>query len=132
MKKKTPPVEYQWKKGQSGNPRGLAPVLDSALRQEINRNKNAVRKLILLYLNMTERQLAERQGSQEIPMVEKLLGVCIDKINLEGDIHKLKMLLELAIGKLPEDPQPFELTNDEQAMILKYRKLISDETKEEP
>lgn len=81
---------------------------------------------------MTERQLAERQGSQEIPMVEKLLGVCIDKINLEGDIHKLKMLLELAIGKLPEDPQPFELTNDEQAMILKYRKLISDETKEEP
>lgn len=129
MTKRQPPKEYQWKKGQSGNPNGGPPAIDSALRQEINRNKNAVRKLILLYLNMTERQCAERQGSQEIPMVEKLLGACIEKINLEGDILKLKMLLELAIGKLPEDPQPFELTTDEQAMVLKYRQLIANESK---
>lgn len=123
------PVEFQWKKGQSGNPSGRRPLIEPELREEITRNKNGMRKLILLYLNMTEKQCADRQCQADIPLVEKLLGSCIEKINLEGDIQKLKLLLELAVGKLPEDPQPFELSTEEQAMIMKYRALIANETK---
>lgn len=114
-------------KGVSGNPKGRPPVLLPEVQREIDRNKNAVKTLILSYLNLTVSQIEERQRSREIPSVEAWLQSVIERGINDGDMLKFKMLLEIVFGKLPEEKVAFDLTSEEKSIILTYRKRVEEE-----
>lgn len=116
-----------WKKGQSGNPKGRPKTLSAELESEIRRNKNALKSLIVQYLNLTATQITERQRDPSIPFVEYALGQVLERAANDGDMAKLKMLFEIPFGKLPEETDPFETTPDEKIIIIKYRKQIEEE-----
>lgn len=109
-------------KGQSGNPKGRPPNVVTGLTKTINQNKQALKLLVLSYLNLTEEQIRERQRRDDIPMIEKMLGQVIERIANDGDMVKLRMLLEIPLGKLPEEKDPLDLDSEETLMILTYRK----------
>lgn len=117
-------AKHLWKKGQSGNPKGRQPIMLPELRQEIDANKNAVKKLILMYLNMSVAQISERQRTPNIPVVETIIAQVIEKSLNDGDMVKFKMLLEIPLGKLPEEAADFETTPEERAIIVEYRRRI--------
>lgn len=97
----------KWQKGQSGNPKGRTPVLLPEVQRAIEANKNAIKILIL----------------QEIdPHVKKWVQQIIEKGSLDGDVLKLRMLLEIALGKIVDDPPEFPVTEEEKLLILEFRR----------
>ena len=40
----------------------------------------------------------------------------------DGDVVKFKMLLELALGKMVDDPPDFPLSEEEKVLVLEYRR----------
>lgn len=59
-------------------------------------------------------------------MIEMCIGQCLLKIDNDGDVQKLRMLLEIPFGKLPEESQDFETTEEERSIILAYRKRLEE------
>lgn len=116
----------KWKKGQSGNPKGRPPILLPEIQREVDRNRGALKSLILQYLNLTEGQISERQLNPEIPFVEKMLGQCLERTANDGDVLKFRALLEIVFGKLPEEKEPFELSQEEKLMVMTYRKRLEE------
>lgn len=116
-----------WVKGQSGNPKGRPPILLPELQRDIDENRGKVKELILRYLGMTEEQIGERQRKPDIPFIEKILGQCLEKTANDGDVIKFRALLEIVFGKIPEDRDPFQITPDEQMLVVAYRKRLEDE-----
>lgn len=98
----------RFKKGQSGNPKGRPPVLLPEVQQAIDQSRNAVKTLILQELNQKD-------------LVEWVRQV-IERGTLDGDVAKLKMLLEIALGKLVDDPPEFPLTEEEKQLVLEWRR----------
>lgn len=123
--------KHKWKKGQSGNPKGRPPVLSREFQSEIDSNRRAVKALILQYLNMSEAQIYERQSAQNLPIFEKMLAQCIDRITSDGDVLRMRALLEIVLGKIPEDKEPLELSEDEKALIATYRKKLEEKQLED-
>lgn len=119
-----------WKPGQSGNPKGRKPILLPEVQAAIDQNKNAVRIAILRLYNLSEIEFQEFQV-KTLTMIERSICQCIERINTDGDVIKLKALLEIAIGKLPEDKKSDELTADEQALLDAYRKRLSEQNDKE-
>jgi len=123
------------KKGtfQKGNKAGVGhgrpPILLPELQKEINANKNAVKQLILVYLNLNEAQLAVRQSAPNMPMVEKWLGNIIEKGVLHGDAITFKALLEIPLGKLPEEKSDFDVSPEERELIIEYRRRLASQVK---
>lgn len=108
--------------------RGRPPVILPELQREIDSNKNAVKKLILMYLNLSESQIAERQRtSVEMPIIEKWLANIIEKGVINGDLIPFKMLLEIPLGKLPEEAKEFEITAEEKALVVEFRRRVSEQ-----
>lgn len=46
----------------------------------------------------------------------------IERGTLDGDVIKFKMLLELALGKMVDDPPDFPLSEEEKQLVLEYRR----------
>lgn len=119
-------------KFQKGNKAGVGhgrpPTILPELQREIDANKNAVKKLILMYLNLSESQITERQRTaMEMPMIERWLGNIIEKGANNGDIIPFKMLLEIPLGKLPEEPKEFECSPEEKILVLEYRRRVVEQ-----
>lgn len=97
-----------WVKGQSGNPSGKKPVILPEVQRAIEANKNAFKVLLMQKLD------------------EKILNDWIDGIILtgthEGDASKLKILLEMAVGKMVEDTPDFPLTDEEKLLVMEFRR----------
>lgn len=115
-----------FQKGHSGNLNGRPMILAPELQDELAKNKNAVKKLILTYFNLTESAIAERQRNPEIPFVEKILGQCFEKTSNDGDVVKFRMLLEIVFGKIPEEPKEFELTAEEKKLVVTFRQRLAE------
>lgn len=96
-----------FKKGQSGNPKGRPPVLLPEVQRAIDANKNAVKALIL-----------QRVESRTQDWIDKIISEGI----AEGDVVRFKMLLEIAMGKLIDEPAEFELSDEEKLLVLEYRR----------
>lgn len=113
-----------WVKGKSGNPNGRPAIIPKELMSALNKNKAAVKELILTYLNLTQAEIDIRQRDQNIPVFELMLGKVIERIVNEGDVFRMRALLEIVIGKLPEEQDPHHLTDDEKKLIERYRERI--------
>lgn len=102
-----------WKKGTSGNSKGRSPIILPEVRRAIDANKNAIKVMILEEMNVVH------QGEEKVRTAVKQI---LERAINDGDAVKLKTLLEMALGKLVEDPEPFPISADEKALVLTYRK----------
>jgi hypothetical protein len=111
-----------WKKGQSGNPDGREPILDQEIFEAFRREKWATKKLISDFLNMTKAELEQRLQTPDTPSIELIVGRCIERGVREADVLKFKALVELAFGKMVDEPPDFPLTEDDKEAVRLYRK----------
>lgn len=110
-----------WKKGESGNRNGRPPILLPEVQKLIERDRNAVRVSILQLLSMSEGEFQEKTRRTDLPMIERILCQCIDRIQTDGDTQKLKTLLEIPLGKLPADaPEDLGDSKGFKVLIVDY------------
>lgn len=93
--------------------KGRPPILLPEVQRAIEANRNATRILILDELNALE-------GG--VPRIKKVIESCLERAGNDGDAQKLKILLELALGKMVEDPPDFPVSEDEKLLIIEYRR----------
>ena len=102
----------KFKKGHAGGP-GRPPVLLPEVQKAIDANRNAVKVLIL--------QKVEKQAADWIDrIIEQGVG--------EGDVVRFKMLLEIALGKLVDDPPDFPVSDEEKLLVLEYRRRKKEQS----
>lgn len=102
-----------FKKGTSGNLKGRPPTLLPEVQRAIDANKNALKVLILDRLD---------------GRVHEWIDAIILQGTHEGDAGKLKILLEIALGKLVTEPPEFELSDEEKILILEYRRRKKEQS----
>lgn len=87
--------------------RGRDPVIIPEVQMAIDANRNAIKVLIL-----------SRLEGKVSDWIDQIIAAGTE----EGDIIRLKMLIELALGKMVTDAPEFPVSDDEKALILEYRK----------
>lgn len=115
-----------FKKGKSGNPKGRPPILLPEVQSLIDQNRNAVKVTILQLLSLTPEELASKARNPDSAMVQ-VLCQCIERISTDGDVIKLRALLEVALGKLPDEPPEFHTTQEERALVKSYRQKLLEQ-----
>lgn len=101
-----------WKKGVTANPNGRPPILLPEVQRAIDANKNAFKVLVL--------QKVE-------PQLNAWLDRIIEQGVGEGDVIRLKTLLEMVFGRMVHDPPNVELTPDESVLLTEYRRRKKEE-----
>jgi len=96
-----------FKKGKSGNRKGRPPAIPREVTNLLEGGKASIKLMI-------HQKLSEAKCSQ-------FLNRIIDQGIGEGDVIRFKALLEIAYGKVIEEPAEFPLTEDEKKVVLKYR-----------
>lgn len=95
---------FHWKKGQSGNPQGLAVRLPAELRAARKENMAALIRLIHQYVGLTEEQASQRLSGPDCLQLEAMIQGQINKAK-EGDSNSFKFIIEVMCGKIPDaDP----------------------------
>jgi hypothetical protein len=112
-----------WKKGTSGNPRGRQSAILPEVKSLVDQNKNILKANILRLLSLSTQSFMEVHRSPPT-MMESLLCQCIERIQNDGDALKLRMLLEIALGKLPEESHQEGLREDEKAVLSEYNRRL--------
>lgn len=97
----------QFKKGHVANPNGRPPIILPEVQRAIEANKNALKVVIL--------------GEMENKAAEWIRRIIEQGIG-EGDIVRFKTLLEIALGKLVDDPPEFAVSEEEKLLVLEFRK----------
>src|SRR5437773_2231737 len=105
-------IKTGFKKGHKHG-RGRPKVLLPEVQRAIDMNRNAVRVMIMQELEVLE-------GG--VPRIRKIIEKCLERAGNDGDAQKLKILLELALGKMIDDPPEFPIDDDEKILILEYRR----------
>lgn len=100
-----------FKKGISGNPAGRTPILLPEVQRAIEANRNAVKVVIL-----TEMEGKVQEWVQNI--IQQGMG--------DADIIKFKLLIEMACGKMDTPPPEFEVSEEEKALVLAWRRRKSE------
>jgi len=95
-----------FKKGQRANPNGRPPIILPEVQRAVEANKNALKVVIL---------------SEIEPHVRTWIQNIIEKGVLEGDVQRFKILLELALGKLPEEQPEFPVSEEEKDIVRAWR-----------
>lgn len=102
-----------FKKGKSGNPNGRPPVLLPEVQRAIDANRNAVKVLIL-----------EKVESKAAEWIDRIIQQGVG----EGDVIRFKTLLEIALGKLVDEPPEFPVSDEEKLLVLEYRRRKKEQS----
>ena len=95
-----------WTKGKSGNPKGRLPMIIPELQNLIEGNRASLKAMII----------AEME-TKAAPWLRRIF----EQGTGEGDVVRFKALLEIALGKLVEEPPEFPMSDEEKKVVLKYR-----------
>lgn len=93
------------------------------VQRAVDHNKNAVRVLLLELLGMDEMDFQER-ARKRLSKMERLFIQCIDKIEVEGDVLRLRALLEVSLGRIPDQQESIELSPDERHLVRTFRERL--------
>lgn len=93
--------------------KGRPPVLLPEVQRAIDANRNAVKVLILEKVENKAAQWVDR-------IIEQGVG--------EGDVIRFKMLLEIALGKLVDEPPEFPVSDEEKLLVLEYRRRKKEQS----
>lgn len=96
----------KFQKGWKGGP-GRPPVLLPEVQRAIDANRNAVKVLIL-----------EKVETKAVQWIERIIEQGIG----EGDVVRFKTLLEIALGKLVDEPPEFPVSEEEKLLVIEYRR----------
>lgn len=96
----------QFKKGHKGGP-GRHSIVLKEVQDMATKARNELKTIII-----------ERVS----PNVEQWIDRIIEQGVAEGDVVKFKMLLELGLGKLVNEQPEFEVSDEEQILVLEYRR----------
>ena len=100
-------VGRPFEKGKTGNPHGRPPILRPEIQRIVESNREATKALILQEL---EPQLKI--------WVQAMIQEGID----QADPIRFKMLVEMAMGKMIEEPPEFPITEEEKMLVMEWRK----------
>jgi len=98
---KNPPKEHQFKKGQSGNPKGRPPKDIEEVRYRCELEK-AVQNIL-----WTKKPLKINNKMHEINAIEAILMKLQEKAS-KGDLHSIKFILEISerFSDVEDGPSP--------------------------
>lgn len=105
MKKKkitnaNPSPATRFKKGQSGNPRGVKKGL--VQRKELKEwTRATVAEAYKKYMNMEAAELRHAAESLELPILEVILARALLRDRTEGTMDNTEIILDRAIGRVP-------------------------------
>lgn len=99
-------AKHLFKKGNKHG-KGRPPVLLPEVQSAIDANRNAMKVVILQKLEGKVTQWIDR-------IIEQGIG--------EGDVVRFKTLLELALGKMVDDPPEFPVSEEEKLLVLEFRR----------
>lgn len=113
-----------WKKGVSGNPNGRPAIITPEVRKLVDRDRNNFKLLVSELLNMDQDEF-EDIGRRKMSIGRLALYKCMERIINEGDIFRLRALLEIVFGKIPEDTSAPEFTAQEMRIIEMFRERLA-------
>lgn len=113
-----------FQKGHKGGP-GRPPILLPEVQRAIDKNKNELKVMILEELNLLVKM---DEFEEKMPKVRAAIKQIIDRSIIDGDAVKLKIILELGMGKLVDDPPDFPVTEEEKILLIKYRRMKQQES----
>lgn len=96
-----PPKEYQWKKGQSGNPEG-GRAHNPAKRALKKLTLESYQEMIELVLTGNLSQLKEIADNPSTPALQVGIAVCFMKALKNGDHDIIERIAERIVGKIPD------------------------------
>jgi hypothetical protein len=91
-----------FKKGQSGNPSGAAPVPED-IKEARKLTNFEFERLANKYLFGTAADIEKASKDPNTPLIELLVGSVIHKGVLEGDERRLDFLLNRLVGKVKDE-----------------------------
>jgi hypothetical protein len=86
-----------------GRPKLILPEVQRA----VDANRNALKVVILSEMENKAAEWIRR-------IIEQGIG--------EGDVIRFKALMEIALGKLVDDPPEFQVSEEEKLLVLEYRR----------
>lgn len=100
--RRVPPVEYRWRPGQSGNPRGLIRQPD-AIRQLKQLTKSELVEVGTLIVKGDVTTLKRVARDPKATVIHALVAAVAVRIIEKGDMVSLDLLLNRLIGKVRDE-----------------------------
>lgn len=115
-----------FKKGQSGNPKGR-PKLDPEVKAIQQFNKDEVSKLLNKYSRMTQKEMLKVYNSEKAMMIEKWTAKIFIKATVEGDYRAMDYVLNRMVGKVADKMEIEDNSTHSRIMeLIKMQKEINE------
>ncbi len=123
MAYKKPPVDKQWKPGQSGNPSGVR-------KGKLTRDE--VETIMAKFARHSREQLQAVVQNPKTPMLEIMVASVMAKAAKDGDYSRLDFLLNRSIGKVKDmlevsQPKPFVVTRASGEQLVLGAEPVADD-----
>lgn len=125
--------EFEFKKGNSGNPNGRPP-LPEELKKARKINKAKASQIINDFMNMTILEIKEQISTDDTHAMESLIGKIIIEAQKIGDYSRVNFLFDRMIGKVTDKvehtmPKPtvIKLLDGEGTLIFGSEKSDEDD-----
>lgn len=102
MPRNQPPKEYQFKKGQSGNPLG-GKIHDQDLKRIKHLTKQELSEVANLIIKNNVEELKSLAKAPNSSVIQVMLASVAIKIISKGDMHALDVLLNRLVGKVKDE-----------------------------
>lgn len=101
----------KWEKGQSGNPRGRPPKMETILKQyfldehQMKLTKGQMQDIIKNLLSKTRSELVELANNDQLPFWISMIAQKANRDFKKGSVHLLDVLFDRVYGKPKEEQE---------------------------